>query len=138
MDDFRVYICSAPGEKQRGAEVARQLIRDLRTVGIEVVGGERLLSQDYAISCIRQELARCRYVLLIQTPLALACTYVQTTVGLALQMCARHELQGIWSLLAEPSAGAMEQPSWSPVRFIDASQNYGQARARLLRGMGLG
>jgi hypothetical protein len=137
MSALRLFLTYSQTGDRAALELARQLLLDLQAAGAQVVTPKDARAGQQFIRYLQGELPRCQYVLMVQTSYALTCPQLQTTIGMALQMCARHQLRGIWRLLAQPSLEMEEQPSWSPVRTIDASQNYAQARTRLLAELGL-
>lgn len=131
MPASRIFVSYALSGDERGAEVARQLIGDLRTSNTEVVADGENISDEQYMTFLSRELPKCHYLIFVQTPVSLKSLRVQTAVNMALTMVAQHRMQGVLRLLAAPPEGMDDQPSWITPRTFDASSDYARARDKL-------
>lgn len=130
MPASRIFVSYAHTGDARGAEVARQLINDLRTSNAEVVADSENISDEQFMTFLSRELPKCHYLIFIQTQVSLKSLRVQTAVNMALTMVTQHRMQGVLRLLASPE-GIDEQPLWIAPRTFDASSDYARARDKL-------
>lgn len=134
MPAARAFVIYAtPGDK-RGAAVARQLIHDLRSHGASVVTADETLTDESLVVYLTQNLPRCQYLILVQTPLASKSSRVLTTVSMALKLAARQRMRGVLRFIAAPGD---EQSLWETLHFFDATWDYPRARTRILLELGL-
>jgi TIR domain len=137
MSVTRIFVCYATSGDERGAAVAQQLIDDLQANGANVVTGNEHIVEENFVEYLNQELPRCQYVILVQTPQALKSLRVQTTISMALNLVTQQRMKGVLRLLAAPLDNEDEQPLWVTPRTFDASQDYPRARDKVLLELGL-
>jgi hypothetical protein len=137
MPATRIFVCYTPSGDERGAAVAQQLIDDLQANGANVVTGDEHITEENFVQYLNQELPRCQYVILVQTPQALKSLRVQTAISMALNLVTQQRMKGVLRLLAAPVDSEDEEPLWVTPRSFDASQDYPRARDKVLLELGL-
>ena len=137
MSATRIFVCYATSGDERGATVAQQLIDDLQANGANVVTGNEHIAEENFVEYLNEELPRCQYVILVQTPQALKSLRVQTAISMALNLVTQQRMKGVLRLLAAPVDNEDEQPLWVTPRAFDASQDYPRARDKVLLELGL-
>lgn len=131
MPFSRIFVSYTHAGDERGSEVARQLITDLRANNAEVITDSETVSDENFLAFLNRELPQCQYLIFVQTPVALKSLRVQTAVNMALTMAAQQRIRNILRLIAVAPEGIDTQPQWSAARTFDASTDYLRARDKL-------
>lgn len=134
---LRIFISSATPEDERAMEVAQRLLYDLQAAGAEVVTADATVAREDFVTYLNQELSRCQYLLLVQTPLARKSLRVQTSLNVAFNLVAQQRMKGVLRLVAVPGENETEQLFWGKSHVYDASEDYASARDQLFLELGL-
>src|SRR5215467_5364780 len=108
MPTARIFVSYAIAGDERGAEVAHQLLDDLRDRGAEVVTDDGTIADEDFIAYLDRELPRCQYFILVQTAVARKSLRVQTSLSVAFKLAAQQRLRGVFRLAAVP----LEKEDW--------------------------
>lgn len=137
MPYSRVFVSYACVGDERGAEIAKQLVREIRAQQREAVTDHETISDEEYIKFINRELPQCGYLVFVQTPVSLQSPRVQAAVNMALALVASRRMQSVLRVIAAPSYGAGDQPPLVTLRTFDASMDYQRARDKLFIELGL-
>lgn len=131
MPTSRIFISYVHAGDERGTEIARRLIADLRSSGIEIVTDDEYLSDESFMAFLNRELPRCHYFIFIQTPMTLKSLRAQTAVNTALTLAMQQHTPKVLRLIAVSSEENTIQSQWNAARVFDASIDYPRACAKL-------
>ncbi len=134
---LRIFMSFATWGDERGTKVVSQLLHDLQAMGVETVTADIAVAQEDFVTYLNQELPRCQYFLLVQTPLAQRSLCVQASLNVAFSLVAQKRLRGVLRLIAVPDAPETVQVFWGKSRAFDASRDYVRARNQLFLEIGL-
>jgi len=118
-------------------DFTRRLVGDLRQAGAEVRIVASGLTQDDSRQRIDEELAECKWMVLVLTPNAIASQHVKDEVQAALVRLSQSSIHDVIPVLAAPCVPGTIPPQWSVLPRYDATQEYPAALAAVLRTVGL-
>src|SRR5437773_1607080 len=123
---------------QEDAGFAMQLMTDLRNAGVEVVTDNTELHDSAFEQFLKEELAQCQQLVVVQTPEALKSPRVQTVVRTAFKLAQKGQMIGMVRLSIRPLDKGEEVPSiWSATPEFNVKQDYPRALARLCQHLDL-
>lgn len=114
-----------------------RLTGDLRGAGADVWVDNSDLVYDDFIKKINEGLTGRQWLVLVLTPSALASSWVHSEVNAALAMVHKGRMRGVIPILARSCGDTEIPPMWDALHRYDATSNYTEALAGLLRAMGL-
>src|SRR5215469_14032106 len=110
-------------------DFTRRLVGDLRQAGAEVRIVASGLTQDDSRQRIDEELAECKWMVLVLTPNAIASQHVKDEVQAALVRLSQSSIHDVIPVLAAPCVPGTIPPQWSVLPRDDATQEYPAALA---------
>jgi hypothetical protein len=115
----------------------KKLVDDLKAMGADVwVDYEQIASGNFAKS-INEGLGTCEWVILVQTPNALASSWVREEIDAAANLRVKRRVKEVIPIIAEDCAGCDVPPMWDTLHNYDATTDYERAIAGIGRALGL-
>ncbi|HEU5381134.1 MAG TPA: TIR domain-containing protein [Ktedonobacteraceae bacterium] len=133
---FVIYACIGD---ERGTEIGKQIVREIRAKNIEAVTDHETMPDEQYMKFLNRELPQCGCLIFVQTPVALQSLRVQTAVNMALTLVAQRRMRNVLRVIAETSQNenAGNQPPLANLRTFDASMDYPRARDKLFIELGI-
>jgi hypothetical protein len=133
----RIWVSCAAGENaQQGMSLAQRLISDLRDAGAEVVSESATLPDEQFLSFLQQELERCQWFILVQTPQGMGSRRTQLAIQEALSRFSGGSLRGVCLVNVSPD-GWDEPAPWPEMRSYTYNGDYPRLRDKLLLDLDL-
>lgn len=121
----RVFISCYKGDPSHpDTQFAQRLLADLSASGAIVATSS---GNNETAQRLTQALKHCQWLILAQTPAALASPQVRTEVDTALNLAAQGKMRGVLAIAAAPTDPRAMPPLWTNIRSFDAMQSYQQA-----------
>jgi hypothetical protein len=118
----RVFISCYKGDPD--TQFTQRLLADLSASGAIVATSS---GNNETAQRLTQALKHCQWLILVQTPAALASPQVRNEVDTAFSLVAQGKMRGVLVVIAAPTDPRAMPPSWANARMFDAMQNYQQA-----------
>ncbi len=118
-------------------EFTERLVADLKAAGADVwVDYEQIASGDFAQS-INEGLGKCDWVLLVQTPNALASEWVRGEINAAVNLKHKKRIRDVIPVVAASCPPNDVPPMWDVLHNYDATKDYARAVKGLIRALGI-
>lgn len=125
----RVFISCYKGDPSHpDTQFAQRLLADLSASGAIVATSS---GNNETAQRLTQALKHCQWLILAQTPAALASPQVRNEVDTALNLAAQGKMRGVLAIAAAPTDARAMPPLWANIRSFDAIQSYQQALVSL-------
>jgi hypothetical protein len=133
MADPRIFVSYS----HQDTPFAERLVGDLQKAGAQVWYDVSGIDYGNFMRRLDQALTQCEWMVLVLTPSAIASEYVNEEVYTALQRVKQGHMRAVIPVLAAPCEAGSIPPQWDVIQRYDATVDYTNALARLLRAIGL-
>src|SRR5258708_7268772 len=113
------------------------LVRDLTQAGAHVWVDRDGIRDGNIVDQMNEGLKQAEWLVLVQTPDAIASPYVKAEVNAALHRVLKGQMRGMVPVIAAPCPPPHVPPLWSSQQYYDATQDYRGALDGLLRVLGI-
>jgi len=116
-------------------QFTQRLLTDLSAAGAIVATSS---GNNETMQRLTQALKHCQWLILVQTPAALASPQVRAEVDTALSLAEQGKMRGVLAIVAAPTDPRALPLSWAKLHAFDAVQNYQQAFMSIQAALELG